>query len=164
MAFADSYLGRLRQAVGSELVLMPGAMVVARRADGRVLFTQRADDGTWCIPAGAAEPGGSFTRTAVDELREEAGIEVAGGDLVPFATLSEAELHINLYPNGDRTHCFSVCFLAESWKGGPRPDDEETIAVRFADPTDPPQPLHSPTGHALELLRAYLDTGHFQAR
>jgi 8-oxo-dGTP pyrophosphatase MutT (NUDIX family) len=164
MAFADSYLGRLRQAVGSELVLMPGAMVVARRPDGQILFTKRADDGTWCIPAGAAEPGGSFAHTAVAELREEAGIAVAERDLVPFATLSEAELHTNLYPNGDRTHCFSVCFLTESWNGDPRPDQEETTAIQFADPAEPPRPLHEATGHALELLLAYFDSGRFQAR
>lgn len=71
MGYRDSYLRRLRQAVGNDLVLMPGAMVALQREDGRVLLTKRADDGTWCLPAGAAEPGGSFTRTAVDELAEE---------------------------------------------------------------------------------------------
>jgi 8-oxo-dGTP pyrophosphatase MutT (NUDIX family) len=164
MAFADSYLGRLRRKVGDDLVLMPGAMVVLRRADGRVLLTRRADDGTWCLPAGAAEPGGSFARTAVEELREEAGVEVAEEDLTPFATLSEAELHMIVYPNGDRTHCFALCFLAERWRGEPRPDGEETTAIRFADPADPPTPLHEPTGHGLRLLLAYLESGRFQAR
>jgi 8-oxo-dGTP pyrophosphatase MutT (NUDIX family) len=67
----DSYLWRLRQAVGNDLVLMPGAMVALQREDGRVLLTKRADDGTWCLPAGAAEAGGSFARTAIDELAEE---------------------------------------------------------------------------------------------
>jgi len=164
MAFADSYLGRLRRAIGSELVLMPGAMVVLRRADGRVLFTQRADDGTWCFPAGAAEPGGSFARTAVEELREETGVAVAERDLVPFATLSEAELHTIVYPNGDRTHCFAVCFLAERWDGEPRPDAGETTACEFADLHRPPAPLHAPTAHVLELLLAYLETNELQAR
>lgn len=89
LSFSDSYLGRLRARIGSELVLMPGAMVVLRRpADGRVLFTRRADDGTWCLPAGAAEPGGSFAATAIGELKEEAGVIVAEDDLIPFATLS----------------------------------------------------------------------------
>jgi 8-oxo-dGTP pyrophosphatase MutT (NUDIX family) len=77
MTFRDSYLWRLRQAVGNELVLMPGAMVAPQRDDGRVLLTKRTDDGTWCLPAGAAEPGGSFARTAIDELAEETGVEVS---------------------------------------------------------------------------------------
>jgi 8-oxo-dGTP pyrophosphatase MutT (NUDIX family) len=164
VAFADSYLGRLRRQVGHELVLMPGAMVVLRRPDGRVLFSRRADDGTWCFPAGAAEPRGSFARTATDEVEEEVGVSVDAADLVPFACLSDAELHTIEYPNGDLTHCFALCFLAERWGGEPLPDGGEVTSVEFADPGRPPSPLHQPTARALELLLAYLDSGRFQVR
>ncbi len=164
MPYAGSYLWRLRQAIGSELVLMPGAMVVLRRDDGRILLTKRADDGTWCLPAGAAEPGGSFARTAIEELEEETGVGVSEDDLVPFGCLSEAEAHTIHYPNGDVTHCFALCFLAERWKGDPRPDREESIEVRFVDLSSPPEPVHPPTAKALELLKAYLGSGRFQVR
>lgn len=165
MSFSESYLGQLRKRIGSELVLMPGAMIALRRpADGQVLFTRRADDGTWCLPAGAAEPGGSFVATAIGELAEEAGVTVKEGDLIPFATLSEAGLHTIIYPNGDETHCFAVCFLAERWRGDPHPDNEETTKIEFADPASPPSPIHDPTAHALELLNAYLRSGRFQLR
>jgi len=164
VAHTDSYLWRLRQKVGHELVLMPGAMIVLRRDDGRILLTRRLDDGTWCLPAGAAEPDGSFARTAVDELREEAGVEVTEDDLVAFGCLSEAEAHTIRYPNGDITHCFAVCFLAERWQGEPRPDHQESTEVRFVDLHDPPEPLHAPTARALELLSSYLDSHRFQAR
>lgn len=93
MAYRDSYRWRLRQTVGNDLVLMPGSMIALQRGDGCVLLTKRADDGTWCLPAGAAEPGGSFACTAVDELTEETGVRVAEGDLIPFGCLSEAEAH-----------------------------------------------------------------------
>jgi 8-oxo-dGTP pyrophosphatase MutT (NUDIX family) len=164
MPHPGSYLWRLRQAIGSELVLMPGAMIALRRDDGQILLTKRADDGTWCLPAGAAEPGGSFARTAMDELREETGIEVAEDDLVPFASLSEAEAHTIHYPNGDITHCFALCFMAERWQGDPHPDREESTEVRFVEPDDLPTPIHPPTAHALELLTAYLNSGRFQVR
>jgi 8-oxo-dGTP pyrophosphatase MutT (NUDIX family) len=164
MAYAGSYLWRLRQAIGSELVLMPGAMLALRDAEGGVLLTQRADDGSWCLPAGAAEPGGSFARTALAELSEEAGVAVAEEDLIPFGCLSEAELHTIRYPNGDLTHCFALCFLAERWSGDPRPDGEESTAVRFAPLASPPAPLHEPTAHALGLLERYLAEGEFQVR
>jgi 8-oxo-dGTP pyrophosphatase MutT (NUDIX family) len=164
VAHRDSYLWRLRQAVGHDLVLMPGAMVALRREDGRVLLTRRADDGTWCLPAGAAEPGGSFARTAIDELAEETGVEVAERDLIAFGCLSEAELHTIHYPSGDVTHCFALLFLARAWQGEPRPDQTETTAVEFVDPGAPPEPLHAPAAHALDLLAAYLRTGTFQAR
>jgi 8-oxo-dGTP pyrophosphatase MutT (NUDIX family) len=164
MAYAGSYLWRLRQAIGSELALMPGAMVVLRREDGRVLLTKRADDGTWCLPAGAAEPGGSFARTAVGEVREEAGVELSENDLVAFGCLSEAEVHTIRYPNGDVTHCFALCFVAEGWRGEPRPDGEESVEIRFVELGDLPDPIHPPTAHALDLLAAYLDSGRFQVR
>lgn len=164
MPYTGSYLWRLRQEIGNELVLMPGAMVALRRSDGKVLLTRRADDGTWCLPAGAAEAGSSFAATAVDELKEETGVVVAESDLIPFGCLSEAEAHTIHYPNGDVTHCFALCFMAERWTGDPRPDHEESIDNQFADPGKPPAPVHRPTAHALELLIAYLDSGRFQVR
>jgi 8-oxo-dGTP pyrophosphatase MutT (NUDIX family) len=164
MPYRDSYLWRLREAVGHGLVLMPGAMVALQRDDQRVLLTKRTDDGTWCLPAGAAEPGGSFARTAIDELAEETGIKVSGADLVPFGCLSEAEAHTIHYPNGDVTHCFALCFLATAWQGDVRPNEEEVTEAKFADLRTPPEPIHSPTAHALELLAAYRRSGTFQVR
>lgn len=160
--FADSYLGQLRALVGHDLVLMPGAMLTLLRADGRALMTRRSDDGSWCLPAGAAEPGGSFATTAVHELREETGVLVDVADLVPFGSLSEASLHTINYPNGDITHAFALCFLSHRWTGDPKPDFSETIEISFVDPDAPPSPLHPPSAHALKLLRRYLATGQFQ--
>jgi 8-oxo-dGTP pyrophosphatase MutT (NUDIX family) len=97
VSYRGSYLWRLRQA------------------------TRRTDDGTWCLPAGAAEEGGSFTRTAIDELAEETGIEVEPADLVPFGSLSEAEAHTTRYPNGDVTHCFALLF-GETLAGRAQPE------------------------------------------
>ena len=143
---------------------MPGAMIALLQEDRRVLLTKRADDGTWCLPAGAAEPGGSFARTAIDELAEEAGVMVSERDLLPFGCLSEAEAHTIHYPNGDTTHCFALCFLARTWRGDPRPDQEESTAVTFVDFAARPKPLHPPTAHALEMLATYLRSGSFQVR
>jgi 8-oxo-dGTP pyrophosphatase MutT (NUDIX family) len=164
LSFVGSYLWRLRQRVGSELVLMPGAMVVLQREDGQVLLTKRRDTGVWCLPAGGAEVGGSFADTAVSELAEETGVDVSSADLVPFGCLSEAELHTIHYPNGDLTHCFAMCFLARRWRGDPRADMDETTAVRFVDLDRLPAPLDPPARRALALLEAFLGDGEFQVR
>jgi 8-oxo-dGTP pyrophosphatase MutT (NUDIX family) len=164
MAYSDSYLAKLRQLVGHELVLMPGAMVALERGDGRILLTRRTDDGTWCLPAGAAEPGGSFARTAVDELGEETGVEVAEADLVPFGCLSEADAHTIRYPNGDITHCFALLFLAKRCSGEPAPDREEATEAKFFDLAALPEPLHTPTVHALGMLDAFRRSAAFQVR
>ena len=55
-----------------------------------------------------------------------------------------------------------MCFLVRRWEGEPRPDGEETTELRFADPTDLPQPFEDSTARAVELLLAYLRTGEFQ--
>lgn len=162
MPFEGSYLWRLRQKVGSDLVLIPGAMVFLVGDDGTVLFTRRADNGTWCLPAGGAEEGGNFAHTAVTEVREETGVLVDPADLIAFGSLSDAELHTVTYPGGDVSHCFAMLFLARRWRGDPRPDGIETTEMLWADPTSPPTPLDPPAIHALALFRTYLDSGEFQ--
>ncbi|HUC01095.1 MAG TPA: NUDIX domain-containing protein [Solirubrobacterales bacterium] len=164
MGYAGSYLWQLRQAVGNDLILMPGAMVALLDDDGRVLMTRRTDDGTWCLPAGAAEPGGSFAQTAIDELAEETGLTVKEEDLVPFGSLSEAALHTIDYPSGDVTHCFALLFLARSWAGELELDPQEAVEAKFAELGSPPAPLHEPTAHALDLLHEFLASGRFQLR
>lgn len=109
MSFSDSYLGRLRQKIGSDLVLMPGAMVVVQHADGRILLTKRGDNDQWCLPAGAAEVGGSFAKTAVAEVVEEVGLEIAVDDLIPFGSLSAAETHTIQYPSATSHIALRCC-------------------------------------------------------
>ena len=143
-------------------MLMPGAMVVLQREDGRVLITRRAEGGDWCLPAGAAEVGGSFAATALAEVAEEVGIDVAAEDLTPYGSLSAAETHTIRYPNGDVTHCFALLFLVRGWHGEPRPDGEEVDEVRFVELDDVPEPIMAPARVALRLLGAYLASGRFQ--
>ena len=162
MGFVGSYLWRLRQKVGSDLVLMPGAMVVLRDGEGRVLLTRRVDDGTWCLPAGGAEEGADFATTAVAELREETGVVVAVEGLRAFGCLSRPELHTIEYGNGDLTHCFAMCFLAEQWSGELRADGEETAELGFYALDSLPRPLHPPSAASLALFAEYLSTGEFQ--
>jgi ADP-ribose pyrophosphatase YjhB (NUDIX family) len=162
MSFEGSYLWGLRRKVGHDLVLTPGAAVAAQREDGKVLFIRRGDNGVWALPGGAAEEGRSFARTAVDELREETGLVAREEDLIPVACFSEAGRHTLHYPNGDVAHYFSMCFLVRRWEGEPVPDGEETTELRFADPTELPQPFEDSTARAVELLLAYLRTGKFQ--
>lgn len=151
-SFGDTYLGRLREKVGTDLVLAPGAMAVLRRADGKVLLTRRSDNGSWCVPGGGAEEGASFAATAVTETAEETGIAVRPEDLVAFGCLSEADLHTIHYPGGDVTHCFALLFVASEWSGEPRADGEETTEIDWVRLGALPEPMHEPSRIALGLL------------
>jgi len=162
MPYEGSYNWRIRQKIGSDLLLVPGALVLLVRDDGRVLFARRTWNGEWCLPGGGAEEGSSFAATALKELHEETGVVVDPIDLVAFACLSEAELHTVEYPGGDRNHWFAMCFFARRWNGEPRPDDDETSEMLWADPDSPPAPLEPAHLVALDLYRAYLRDDKFQ--
>jgi len=161
-AYEGSYLWEIRQRVGSRLLLMPGAQVLVVDEAERVLFQRSRDSGLWELPAGAAEPGGSFRTTAARELFEETGLKVAEDDLVPFASLSEADLHTLTYPNGDVLHCFALCFEARHWTGNLTPDADEVAEIGFF--SEPPGELHPPPRVVLALYAAYRASGLFQAR
>lgn len=160
--FADSYLGRLRQRIGHDLVLCPGAQVVVVRGDGRVLVQRRTDTGAWEIPSGAAEPGQSFRDIAVTELSEEAGLRVTAADLVPFATFSDPVRHLLVYPNGDRVHAFALCFWVRLDDSAPI-DTAEAVAHRWVAADDVPHPVHPPTVRVLAMYREHRTTGKFIA-
>ncbi|HXH79569.1 NUDIX domain-containing protein [Nocardioides sp.] len=162
--FSVSYLGRLRQRVGHELLLCPGAQVLVVRQDKHVLVQRRADSGVWEIPAGACEPGQSFATAAVAELAQEAGIVAEPSDLEPFASLSDPSVHTLHYPNGDRVHAFALCFVLRVTGAAATSTDGEALEHRWCLPTLIPEPVHGPTRVVLDLFARYEQTGKFQAR
>ena len=158
----ESYLLRLRRIVGSGLLASPAVQMVVVDADERILYERRGDSGLWGIPSGAAEPGSSFASAAVAELREEVGLIVDEADLVAFGTLSEPDLHMFTYPNGDQLHAFSVMFEVRRWGGELTPDRYETMDAVFA--AAPPGPMFAPSTAALKVYGDYQATKRFQIR
>jgi 8-oxo-dGTP diphosphatase len=68
---------------------IPGVGVIVRNGD-RVLLIQRGKPpglGTWGIPGGAVELGEAWRETAMREVREECGIEIALGEIVEAVDL-----------------------------------------------------------------------------
>ncbi|MGH2539550.1 MAG: NUDIX domain-containing protein [Actinomycetota bacterium] len=124
MGFEGTTLWRVRQTVGTDLLLWPGASVMVVREDGRVLMGRRLDNGLWAIPGGGAEEGSSFSDTAVTELREEVGLEADPADLEGYACISRPDNHLETYPNGDVTHYFGIWFVLRRWRGDPVGDGE----------------------------------------
>ncbi|WP_031077308.1 NUDIX domain-containing protein [Streptomyces sp. NRRL WC-3742] len=164
MSYVGSYVWKLRQKVGSQLLLLPGAQVLVLDDQGRCLLQKRSDNGLWELPAGACEEGDTFAATAARELEEETGLHVEEADLVPFASFSDPGLHTLTYPGGDVAQCFALCFAAHRWTGTVRPGADEVLRAGFFDPKDPPEPLYRATAAVLELYEVFRETGRFQAR
>jgi 8-oxo-dGTP pyrophosphatase MutT (NUDIX family) len=142
---------------------MPCALVVVEDADGRVLLHRRTDTGAWSIPAGGAEEGSTFATTAAAELLEETGLAAEPADLIPVGCLSDPEVHVVHYPNGDVTHYFGVVFAAHRWRRVGEPNAAEASETAFFAIDDLPEPLESWGRAALELHERYRATGIFQA-
>ena len=164
MTFEDSSLWKVRQKVGADLVLWPGATVLVQREDGRVLLGLRGDTHDWAMPGGGAEEGSSFADTAVTELREETGLIADPADFEGFASISEAGNHLVTYPNGDRTHYFGIWFLLRRWEGEPTPDGAEMLELDWFDLAALPEPMMGSSSVGLELFETWRRTGRFQAR
>ncbi len=122
------HVKRLRQLVGHELLVLPSAGVIPRDLDGRILLVKLIDTGQWAIIGGAVEPDESPQQAAVREAQEEAGVHVALGPLL--GVVGGPEFRIT-YPNGDQTSYVSTVFDATVIDGSPRPDGDETSAVRW---------------------------------
>lgn len=75
---------------------------------GRLLLTERQDNGSWCLPGGRVDAGESVRESCVRELREETGLdgEVAG----LIAIHSDPHLLVE-YADGERLHSVSLLFL-----------------------------------------------------
>jgi len=163
VGYVGSYIWRLRQVIGHDLVVAPAAVVVVLDATDAVLLIKRTDTGDWSVPGGATEPGSTFVSTAVDELFEETGLRADPADLVPFASLSDERWTRFTFPNADVIHSFNLCFATRRWAGDPRTDGEESSDVGFFALDALPEPMLPVSRRVLELWGAYESSGTFLA-
>jgi 8-oxo-dGTP diphosphatase len=111
----DSYVKRLRQLVGTRVILIPGARVVIENKLGQVLLQHRADFGIWGIPGGSAEEGETISEVIVREVWEETGLQLLS--LSPFGYASDPAFEFIEFPNGDVAHFHVVNFYSREFSG-----------------------------------------------
>ena len=80
------------------------------KAREKVLLTQRADNGRWCLPGGAMEAGESAAEACAREVWEETGLEVRVKRLIGVYSNPD---QLVMYPNGDKIFMVVLSFEAE---------------------------------------------------
>jgi ADP-ribose pyrophosphatase YjhB (NUDIX family) len=101
------YWSRLRQAVGTEQLILPGAAGAILK-DGKILLVKHGSLKKWQIPGGLMELNESIETTIKREIKEELNIEVEIDKLI--SVLSSPEWIIE-FPNGDRIQQLTFFFL-----------------------------------------------------
>jgi 8-oxo-dGTP pyrophosphatase MutT (NUDIX family) len=122
------YLRRIRQRIGTDLLLLPAVSVLVWDDDGRLLLVRGADSGTWQVIGGGVEPDESPSDAARREAIEEIGVEVS---LTAIRAVIGGPRFHHTYPNGDRVAFVSTVFDARIVGGEPVPDDDETTEVAW---------------------------------
>lgn len=145
------YIKRLRELVGTELLVLPSVAVLPRDERGWLLLVRIVDTDHWATIGGAIEPDESPEQAAHREAQEEASVSLRLGPVL--AVLGGPEYRVT-YPNGDKTSYVAVVFDAEVIAGTPRADGDETSEVAWFDPH------HLPLSEMGTLTNALLrDTG-----
>ncbi|MET0317300.1 NUDIX domain-containing protein [Rhodococcus sp. RS1C4] len=125
----------LRDKVGTSPLWLSGVSAVVI-SDGKVLLTQRRDNGKWAVVSGILEPGEEPGPAALREIREEAGIDA---ELVRLTGVDVTEPIT--YPNGDVAQYLDITFLAHHTGGHAHVADDENLAVAWFDPAELPDNL-----------------------
>lgn len=96
--------------IGREGKLRLGCSAVIFNEDKKVLLTRRSDNGQWCLPGGAMEPGESVAEACAREVWEETGLRV--GVLRLIGVYSDPN-RVIVYPDGNKVHIVALSFEAK---------------------------------------------------
>ncbi|WP_374653162.1 NUDIX domain-containing protein [Dongia sp.] len=160
MSFRDSYLFPLRQKVGNDLLLLPGASCLFVHDDGSILLERRSDFGIWGIPAGSPEPGEDIATAIRREMAEETGVEVE--TVTPYGFASDPRTKTITFPNGHRCQFFVMLFWADWPQGAVPVTSEESFEFGWFRPNALPEAIMPSTPVGIAAYLRFRETGAFQ--
>ena len=120
---SNDYIFRLRQKIGKQRFIHPGARILVENHAGEFLFIKRRDNGRIALPGGGLEENESIQDCIIREVFEETGIEIRSLQVIGISTDPGNETV--QYPNGDVIQYFTIEFYSNEWEG--------TVQVKDAD-------------------------------
>jgi 8-oxo-dGTP pyrophosphatase MutT (NUDIX family) len=124
MVGMSPYFAKIRAAVGSELLLIPGVTVLPWDQEGRLLLVRHDVDGPWGLIGGAIEPDEAPENAARREALEEVGVTV---ELTRLRGVFGGPSYRIQYDNGDEVSYVSTLFDAKIVNGEVTPDFDEVV-------------------------------------
>ena len=124
----NEYRKMLREKMGNQKLLLPGARAIILNEQGEILLQKRGDLGVWGLPAGSAELGESAYDCLRRETKEETGLDVLAA--TPMGIYTHPKYSIT-YPNGDQVQPFTLAFIVHDVRGELEADGEETLDLKY---------------------------------
>jgi ADP-ribose pyrophosphatase YjhB (NUDIX family) len=122
------HVRRLREAIGSELLVLPSATGIVFDDRGRILLVRQTESGLWSVPGGTIDPGETPADAVVREVWEETGLHTAP---VRILGVYGGPTCLVTYANGDRTEYVMTAFECEVRGGTLRAVSDETMGSAF---------------------------------
>jgi 8-oxo-dGTP pyrophosphatase MutT (NUDIX family) len=96
--------------IGKQGKIRLGCTAAIFDTQGRILLTKRSDNGQWCLPGGAMDPGETVAEACEREVLEETGLRVRVKRLVGIYSHSD---QLVVYPDGNKVQVVALHFEVE---------------------------------------------------
>lgn len=127
--------------LGKEGKLRVGcSAMIFDQAREKVLLTQRADNGRWCLPGGGMESGESVAQACEREVWEETGLKARVTRLTGVYSNPD---QLVIYPDGNKAFFVVLSFEAEIISGELGLSDETTAFGYFSLKEMESMPMHA---------------------
>lgn len=112
--------------------VVPSASAIVTDEHGRILLIKRRDNTLWALPGGGHDIGETIEQTAVREVKEETGLDVA---ITGLSGIYTDPAHVVAFTDGEVRQQFSLCFTT-TVLGGQLAIDHESTDIAWTDPVD----------------------------
>ncbi|MBP1965706.1 NUDIX domain-containing protein [Paenibacillus aceris] len=125
----DSYLGKLRNAVGTQKIIVNSVRAILLDDEGRALFIKRRGDKKWGMPAGAMELDESVFDAMKREVKEETGLNVLQATLIAIYSSPTTQTFTDRW--GNEHHVIEYLFRVDAWSGSLDKETDESVDAEF---------------------------------